>query len=141
MKHKKRLVLAVLALILVALTGCGNSPQEDAAQKYEDMVTIELSGVESGVAYYYAYISDDFGWDTAGPTWQCTVAKMAGDESSALLAAKKGFPLGAEAKEISVMGYREDGYLAFSWDGGSSVKIYTNQSRKNKTYKFADVLD
>lgn len=140
MKHKKWLVSAILALILVALAGCGNSPQEDAAQKYEEMVTIELFGVESGIAYYNAYISDDFGWDNAGPTRQCTVAKMAGEESSTLFAAKTGFPLGAEAKEISVMGYHGDG-LAFSWNGGSSVKIYTNQARKNKTYKFADILD
>jgi hypothetical protein len=140
MKHKKWLVSAILALILVALAWCGGSPQEDAAQKYEEMVTVEFSEVERGIAYYNAYISGDFGWDTAGPTRQCTVAKMAGDESSALLAAKTDFPLGAEAKEISVMGYHEDG-LAFSWNGGSSVKIYTNQARENKTYKFADILD
>ncbi|MDD4511289.1 MAG: hypothetical protein PHY23_10355 [Oscillospiraceae bacterium] len=141
MKHKKWLVSAVLALILVALAGCGGSPQKDAAQKYEDMVTLELFEVESGIAYYNAYISSDFGWDTAGPTRQCTVAKMAGDESSALLAAKTDFPLGAEAQEISVMGYHGDGFLAFSWNGGSSVKIYTDQSRENKIYKFADILD
>lgn len=141
MKYEKGLLSAVLAFVIIALAGCGGSPQEDAAQKYEDMVTIELSGVESGIAYYNAFISDDFGWDTAGPERQCTVAKLAGDESSALFASKTNFPLGAEAQEISVMGFAGDGFLAFSWNGGSSVKIYTDQSRKNKIYKFADILD
>lgn len=139
----KRLIAAALAVLflLACMTGCGTSPQEDAEKQYSDVVSIELFGVESGVAYYDAYITEDFGWDKAGPTRQCTIAKMTVEDCEKLFTAKIGFPLGAEAQSMSVMGYQEDGYLTFSWDGGDSVKIYTNQSRDNEIYKFADIFE
>lgn len=139
---KKLCLFLALVLSVVLLAGCGTSPQEDAAEKYEEMVTVELGTVENGIAYYNAYISKDFGWDNAGPTRQCTIARMAADECEALCESGVGIPVGAQVHRADVMGFLEPtGYLAFSWSGGGTVIVYTNESRSNETYKFSDVLE
>lgn len=129
-------------ILLFSLAGCGASPQKDAEKQYSDAVSITLFGVENGIAYYDVVIADSFGWDKAGPTRQCTIAKMTVDDCEKLFAAKTDFPLGATVSSIDIMAQIEgSGNAAFHWSGGGTVKIYTEAGTQNKEYKFSDILE
>lgn len=141
MRTKALAIAAILAFSLIVFSGC-SSPQKDAEKQYKDTVSISLFGVENGIAYYDVVVSKSFGWDTAGPTRQVTIAKLAVDDCESLFTSKTDFPLGADASSFEIMALVEGtGAAAFQWNGGDSVKIYTEEGRQNKEYNFSDLVE
>lgn len=98
-------------------------------QRLKDLTTdtvlhvdhIALFGLENGIAYYDAFLvsSAVWNWNTASEQEQLDLV-----EKTIAVCAKKYTGDGATLYEI--MGYTEDGNIAFSWRGGASVKIYIN---------------
>lgn len=81
--------------------------------------SVQLFGVENTIAYYDVHITSSTAWN-----WN-----IAGEQDRIDLVARAievcaGKYVNDGAKLYEIMGYTEDGHVAFSWRGGATVKIY-----------------
>lgn len=129
----KKLILAVSIVVIVAAFGATvysfafsfpNQPtnaDKSASALSPDLhpgiSSIELFGTENGISYYDVYLSAGFNWDSARlPDKEAVV-------ESAIQYCEK------ESSRCHITGFTEDGYTAFAWEGGNTVKMFKGGRR------------
>jgi hypothetical protein len=127
-------LLLAIVLVLTLFVGCG-SPQKNAEKQYGDVISISLTEVTGGVAYYDVSVASSFGWDDAKIEAQCALAKMTVDDCVRQAEFEDAVIVNVLAR---VSGNWNN---AFYWDGGDTVKIYTNEGHQSEEYEFSVILD
>ena len=85
----------------------------------DEHITDVIENIEDGVDYFDIYLTYSDDWDTLGYGEQCDLA-----EACIEYCADRATVYGLPQSSINVFAYRTDGHNAFSYNGGSEVRIY-----------------
>lgn len=131
---KKILSLILIAILSLSLISCGSTTSEskdDVTDYSPNLSKISLLGIEDGIVYWDVYLSANTTWDNDDNFMEglalYAIKKCIEDDKS------KGF------SSFNIMGYENDGNIAFSWGGinGTDEIRFYKDSAHTFNYKLA----